>query len=530
MYDPDIKIAKIEVPARVIEYFYDQMRRGRTNLDQILSDAFYLERLRIKEEKLNKRVKSDIQFFKRLNHILNKGTEEEKKEIFEELVNRYVTEITGHFSKPVYKFATVVLPRAVGLMLNPLSLKKILEDFPNLPSVERNIHITGEIELLKTLYKKGTIILTPTHQSNLDSPIIGLAIYMLGFDPFLYGAGLNLFENPVFSFFMHNLGAYTVDRKKKNEVYLKTLKEYATFALERDYNMLFFPGGTRSRSGAVERKLKKGLLGTTIKAYINNLMMKKEKPDIFIVPLNMSYQLVLEAETLIDDYLKASGKSRYIIEDDESSQAEKMALFISKLFSLDSQIYLRVGKAMDVFGNYVDEEGISYDMKGRKVNRIDYLTENGQIVLDDQRDKVYTDEASTTILREFRKNNIVLTNHLVSFVAFEMFKEYHRDIDLFKLVKIGMTYKGIPMKDLVKVLNRVKEKLVKMHENNEIFLSPEVLNYNSFDIINDALRYGSIYHKNAFLYRVGDKVYSDDLAVLFYYHNRLDGYGLEEYV
>ncbi len=530
MYDPDIKIAKIEVPARVYEYFYEKMRRGETTLDQLLSDTLYLERRRLKEEKTNKRVKADVQFFKKLNKLLNRGTEEEKKEIFEELVDRYVAEITGHFSKPVYKFATVVLPRAIGLMLNPLSAKKLLEDFPHLPSVEKNIHITGEVELLKTLYEKGTIVLTPTHQSNLDSPIIGYAIYLLGFDPFLYGAGLNLFENPVFSFFMHNLGAYTVDRKKKNEVYLRTLKEYAIFALERGYNMLFFPGGTRSRSGAVEKKLKKGLLGTSIKAYINNLLLEKEKPDIFIVPLNMSYQLVLEAETLIDDFLKESGKSRYIIEDDESSQVEKMALFLSKLVSLDSQIYLRVGKAMDVFGNYVDEDGISYDPKGRKINRVDYLTENGTIVQDEQRDKVYTDELADTILKEFHRNNIVLTNHLTSFVAFEVFRKYHRDIDLFKLVKIGMTYKGIPMKDLAKGVEKVKSALLQLHNDMRIYLSQEVLKGNPVDIINDALRYGSTYHSNAFLYRVGDKVYSDDLAVLFYYHNRLDGYNLEKLI
>ncbi len=530
MYDPDIQVARVEVPARVQEYFYERIRTGKDSLDQILSEVLYLERNRIKEEKLNKRVKSDIQFLRRLNKILNRGSEEEKKEIFEELVNRYLVEITGHFSKPVYKFATIVLPRAIGLMLNPLSIKKLIEDFPNLPSVENNIHISGEIDLLKSLYRKGTIILTPTHQSNLDSPIIGLAIYMMGFDPFLYGAGLNLFENPVFSFFMHNLGAYTVDRKKKNEVYHKTLREYAIFALERGYNMLFFPGGTRSRSGAVEKRLKKGLLGTGIKAYINNLLLKREKPDIFVVPLNMSYQLVLEAETLIDDYLKESGKSRYIIEDDESSKIEKMALFIAKLFSLDAQIYLRVGKAIDVFGNFVDDEGISYDQRGRRVNRVDYLTENGEIVLDDQRDRVYTDELGETILKEFKRNNIVLTNHLVSFVAFEIFRKYHRDIDLYKLVKIGVTYKGIPLRDLARSVDKLKSELVKMHENDQIFLSPEVLNYNALDIINDALRYGSIYHKNAFLYRVGDKIYSDDLAVLFYYHNRLDGYGLEQKV
>ena len=38
---------------------------------------------------------------------------------------------------------------------------------------------------------------------------------------------------------------------------------------------------------------------------------------MFIVPATLSFQLVLEAETLIDDFLKEVGKSRYIITDDE---------------------------------------------------------------------------------------------------------------------------------------------------------------------------------------------------------------------
>jgi glycerol-3-phosphate O-acyltransferase len=49
------------------------------------------------------------------------------------------------------------------------------------------------------------------------------------------------------------------------------LKEYSTVLLEHGYHSLFFPGGTRSRSGGVERRLKLGLLGTALAAYQNHL-------------------------------------------------------------------------------------------------------------------------------------------------------------------------------------------------------------------------------------------------------------------
>ncbi len=44
------------------------------------------------------------------------------------------------------------------------------------------------------------------------------------------------------------------------------LKAYSCVILERGYHSLFFPGGTRSRSGAVERRLKLGLAGTGVEA------------------------------------------------------------------------------------------------------------------------------------------------------------------------------------------------------------------------------------------------------------------------
>jgi glycerol-3-phosphate O-acyltransferase len=43
--------------------------------------------------------------------------------------------------------------------------------------------------------------MVPTHQSNLDSLLVGYVIYMMSLPPFAYGAGLNLFfQSPSFLF------------------------------------------------------------------------------------------------------------------------------------------------------------------------------------------------------------------------------------------------------------------------------------------------------------------------------------------
>ena len=102
------------------------------------------------------------------------------------------------------------------------------------------------------------MIHVPTHLSNLDSVVFGFALERGGLPPATYGAGKNLFTNPVLSYFMHNLGAYRVDRRLRHALYKDVLKAYSCVLIERGFHSLFFPGGTRSRSGGVERRAQAG--------------------------------------------------------------------------------------------------------------------------------------------------------------------------------------------------------------------------------------------------------------------------------
>ena len=337
---------------RVMQSKLSKASSKTTQLDTVIGDTIYYERQRLEAEKKKRRIQA-LQYWKKASKKLSSSSEEEKEKMLREMVNFFSQEIVGNFNPKVYRFTTKVLPIALSILLNAISPKILFSHFPKLPDLSERLLIQGEVELVRELSQKGTIILVPTHSSNMDSIIIGFALYKMGLPPFTYGAGINLFTNRVVSYFMNNLGAYKVDRKKKSELYKEVLKEYATATLELGYHNLFFPGGTRSRSGGVEARLKLGLLGTGIRAYINNLKVRKEKPNLFVVPCTLSYQLVLEAEHLIEDFLKETGKSRYIIEDDEFSQPRRILNFLGSILSLDSRIYVTVGSAMDLFGNQI---------------------------------------------------------------------------------------------------------------------------------------------------------------------------------
>ena len=179
---------------------------------------------------------------------------------------------------------------------------------------------------------------------------------------------------------MHNLGAYRVDRRLKHGLYKDVLKAYSCVLLERGYHSLFFPGGTRSRSGGVERKLKLGLAGTGVEA-LARTAARGQMRKVFFVPATINYLLTLEAETLIDDFLQEEGKHRYIIEDDESTRPGRIAAFMRKLLGLDAGCVVRFCQPLDCFGNRVDEEGVSHDARGHAVSPLSYLTDGeGRVV------------------------------------------------------------------------------------------------------------------------------------------------------
>jgi glycerol-3-phosphate O-acyltransferase len=420
------------------------------------------------------------------------------------------------------------VPAGLSILLRTASPRQ-LTSLASLSSLRNALRehmlIQGAVDKLKALLERGTVVVVPTHSSHLDSIALGYGVYLLGMPPLLYGAGLNLFRNPLISFFMQNLGAYRVDRKKSASLYKDVLKEYATATLELGYNNLFFPGGTRSRSGAVEQRLKKGLLGTAITAYVRNLRERKPRPNLYFVPCTISYKLVLEAETLIDDYLKEVGKSRYIIEDDEFSQPRRILNFLSNIITMDSRVVITFSEPLDIVGNRVDAAGQSVDPRGRQVDPVSYVMRDGEPVHDPQRDSQYTGEVASAVAAAFLRDNVVMSTHVVGHALLALLRRGNPALDLYRLLRTGGSEPAVPLAQLALEVERTLQAL--RASASPPRLGAELLQRDAGAIVDDALRHFQTFHTQPAAVRDGERVTHHDRNLLYYYGNRLAHYGVD---
>jgi glycerol-3-phosphate O-acyltransferase len=529
-HDKDRVLA--ELTSRVVD---DISRRGGNAVEDTVSESVYQETQRLRGHDGD-----EAQFWSRVRHDMKHANERALVSALRRVVDYYGHEICGTFDERVYQAVTRAGEPMLGMLLNAVSPKKVLAPLlaplingkgePSLPRFDDNIVLQGEISALEGVRKRGTVILVPTHVSHLDSIAVGYALWKLGLPPFLYGAGLNLFSNPMLGFFMRNLGAYTVDRRKRDPLYKQVLKEYCTLTLENDYDNIFFPGGTRSRSGALERKLKLGLLGCGVAAYVHNLQRKREHERIYIIPATLSFQLVLEAETLIDDFLKEQGKARYIITDDEFSKPRRVYEFLKHLLSLDSKIYFTLGAPLDPFGNAVDHQGESIDACGRHIDPSRYVMRGGVPVMDDQRDAEFTREVGERVTEAYARDTVVQPTHVTAHALLKLLRAQNPQTDLMRLLRGEGRVEDIELRALYAEVTRVLAELEGLAARGGVRLQPTVARAaaqrDGEDVVAEGLRHFAIYHLRRAAYRRGDRVASQDRALLFYYANRLEGYRL----
>ncbi|MEN9724168.1 MAG: hypothetical protein RJB38_2154 [Pseudomonadota bacterium] len=514
---------------------------SHASVDLLLGEALYQERVRIKRGGdggfLRGRTKKDLRVLSQVQSgLLRPPGQADRQEHLKSLISHFADEIGGRFDPRVYRFATNILPIFFNWLLNAASLQQFN---PSKQSdlIHSQLIINGEIDHLRALTQKGTILLVPTHQSNIDSVLIGFITYLLRLPPFAYGAGLNLFNNPVLSFFMSNLGAYTVDRRKANAVYKQTLKNYSTAILQQGIHSIFFPGGGRSRSGAIESKLKLGLLGTALEAQTENLIAGAEKPHVYVVPMVMSYHFVLEAASLIEDYLADAGKHRFIITDDESFQPTKIARFFWRFFSEHSKITVRIGRPLDVFGNFVDLEGRSVGPNGTTIDPRSWLTTRGVLSRNPQRDREYTHALGSRIVERFHRENTVLSSHLVAFSYFEALREKYPHLDLYRFLRLSLAQRTLPVETFLASADRFRTAVLERARRGELHGCPELadgdLGTASFHgervlpaWVREGVRQLGQLHDAAVVQVHGDEVFTEDMTLLYYYRNRLAGYGL----
>ena len=467
---------------------------------------------------------------------LDNSDKKEKQEIVDrilkDIVFRYVQEITGNFKPSHYRLARRIIKFGFARLLNAARIKKFGAFWRGDLTLQDKIQITGETEQIRKLAKIGTVVIVPTHFSNLDSILIGWVIHTLGLPPFIYGAGLNLFNMEIFAYFMNSLGAYKVDRRKKNLPYLESLRTYSSMALQDGCHSLFFPGGTRSRSGKIENKLKLGLLGTAIEAQRINYEREEKgrHSKIFIVPVVTNYNFVLEAPALVRSYLERKGQERYYVESDRYDKSGKILKFLIEFFTKGNNISVSVGRGLDLFGNYVNDEGMSIDLHGNRINSREYFLFKGKISTDVQREEEYTRMLSEVIVNEYHRINRVQSSHLVAFTAFRLICIKYKNLDLYSVLRLPTDEIEIEYSEFKKAFSKLRNRVIELFNEGKVDMATH-LTEEIDKVIELGISNVGMYHsRRPLLINKQGNIITQDINNMYYYHNRMDGYELEKFL
>lgn len=509
------------------DHFGDQTGR-------LIARTIYLEKIRIKENPWKADPSNELNYWRRIEKEFSSIQQHDpirnelELSILKRLINKYTEEIIGSFNIRTFLFARKFLTAFFSRLLNTARGRNLHRIFGSKYQLQQRLKVHGAVDEVRGLFSEGTVVILPTHFSNLDSILIGYAIdAVMGMPSFSYGAGLNLYDSEIISYFMNRLGAYRVDRRKKNPIYLETLKSFSTVSILRGTNSIFFPGGTRSRNGAIEEELKLGLLNTLIQAQRTMLQEGSDK-KIIVVPLILGYHFVLEAEQLIKQFLKKSGEEKYIGERSNPIKMRELMKFIWKVFSESSEIHVTLGKPVDVFGNLLDREGRSMDVNGRPVDIAEYFMLDGNITRDKQRENVYTKQLAEKLVKSFHVENRVLTSHMVAFAAFHLLKMEHPEMDVFGIIRLPESHYVFDQDDFLETMKALQAILLKMTEEGRIHMSRES-RMPIEEVIKDGISNLGVYHtRKPLRYSRKGELISENFKLLFYYHNRLSGYELDK--
>jgi glycerol-3-phosphate O-acyltransferase len=521
---------------------YNQIKKNRPTIKQLtdeLEATVYREQQRMKRNRWRVDPADEPRFWANVKEELvglaTKSQEEiqaKADELLLRIVSRYANEIAGNFKASSYRLTREIVKFWFARLLNGARVKKFGAFFRNRYTLRDKIQIVGKVKQLRNLAKEGTVVMVPTHFSNLDSILIGWIIHSLGLPAFIYGAGLNLFNIKIFAYFMNSLGAYKVDRRKKNVPYLETLKFYSMLAVQKGAHSIFFPGGTRSRSGMIEKHLKLGLLSSTIEAQRNLYLAAapgEEVRKIFIVPVTLNYHFVLEAPDLVDEYLSSKGQDRYLPEQDKYGSWQLLQ-FLFKFFTKGSNISVSIGRGLDVMGNHVDDQGNSLDAHGRIIDTRDYFVSNGDINADKQREDEYTRMLSHKIVTEYLRINRIFASHLVAFVAFEMWQKKHPKLDLFGLLRLPEEDQILEYEEFRTTCKRVRKQIYALKDQGKTYHATHLKGKIDLVIRHGLDNVGIFHLKRPLLMNKDGNIITKDFNTLFYYHNRLVGYDLEKFI
>ncbi|MEM9824693.1 MAG: hypothetical protein AAF985_26635, partial [Bacteroidota bacterium] len=188
------------------------------------------------------------------------------------------------------------------------------------------------------------------------------------------------------------------------------------------------------------------------------------------------------------------------------------------------EIVLSFGKPMDVLGNFVDQNGVSYDRHKRVVEVKEYFISDGKVKSDLQRETEYTRMLGKRIVERYHKENIVLSSHLIAYVIFKILQKQNPSLDLYGLLRLPSEDYQFDLNAVRSAVRQMQEQLFEMEGKGHIKLSKEIQG-DTDALIKDGVSKLGIFHPQKTLkYNKSGNIESENFRILYFYHNRLSTY------
>ena len=190
---------------RLIDYVLDKILGSNSSHLEILNKTVYLEQKRVKTRPWKVDPSDEKDYWASIEKELasTKSAENPEKEqvkILRRIIHRYCEEIVGHFVPKTFMFARKVLTFVFKRLFNNGRGRNHSWLWGKKKDLLEKIKVDGHTESLRELFQKGTVVIVPTHYTNLDSILIGYALDgNVGIPTFSYGAGLNLYDMELFA-------------------------------------------------------------------------------------------------------------------------------------------------------------------------------------------------------------------------------------------------------------------------------------------------------------------------------------------
>lgn len=494
-------------------------KHGYDSIQKVILNTINKERSRLKFSNWRAdNIKEAIPFWNDISKKFLGASYDDLVYILESIIRKYITEIDFIFNPSKY---LLICRLSVNLLSGFLSPHSLFNVFPH-KSFSKRFKVLGPLNDLVSLSNRHTLVFVPTHSSNLDSIVLGNACFSIGVPPLIYSAGLNLFNSKLFSFLMGDMGTYRLDRRKKDIIYLETIKNYSSSILQNGCHSLFYPGGGRSRSGELENDLKLGLLQTTIDAQIANYERNVKDKKVIIVPVVISYSCVMEAPSIIRSALGIP--SSKIVGKAFSFKS------IYKYWKESGYIAVSYGTPMDILGNMVDKDGISYNSEGEEIDLYNSINDS----LKDNSISSKKVEVGNKIVKEYYRKQYVLPCYVVAFIAFRLMRKKYENLSDEDFFQLDPKHYFVPFKFVRTNFILLKKVILQYHLDDCLVMDYSLFEDNADNTIRDAVNVLGAYHFNRPLaVKKGvdeELIITKDIYTLYYYHNRLQNYGFEKYV